>query len=85
MDSLYTNMTIQNFKWYHCNIVLLCNDIYKEEPNSFIRYYLTLFSKKSNNSFTITEIISLLDKGANNVIGRWVKELNLKNVAKESN
>ena len=78
MDSLYTNMAIQNFKWYHCNIVLLCNDIYKEKTSSFIQYYLNLFSKKSKNSFTTSEIISLLDKGTNNIVGRWAQELNMK-------
>jgi hypothetical protein len=77
MDSLYTNMTIQNFKWYHCNLVLLCNDIYREEAGSFIQYYLNLFSKKSNHSLTTSEIISLLDKGANNTVGKWAQELDL--------
>jgi hypothetical protein len=77
-------MTVQNFKWYHCNIVLLCNEIYKEERSSFIQYYLNLFSKKINNRFTTGEIISLLDKGANNIVSKWAQELDSKNVAGES-
>ena len=84
IDSLYTNMTVQNFKWYHCNIVLLCNDIYREERSSFIQYYLNLFSKKTNKRFTTGEIISLLDKGANNIVSKWAQELDSNNVAGES-
>ncbi|MGZ3765148.1 MAG: hypothetical protein ACXVB0_14955 [Mucilaginibacter sp.] len=75
MDSLYTNMPMPNFKWYHCNIVLLCKAVHQRAGGSFIDYYLALFAKGKPNKFTTSEVVALLDKKAKGTMRKWVFDL----------
>lgn len=75
MDSLYTNMPMQNFKWYHCNIVLLCEDVHKRVGGSFIDYYLYVFAKGKSKKITTEGIIRLLDKNAKGAVKNWTSDL----------
>lgn len=75
MDSLYTNMTMQNFKWFHCNIVLLCQQIYDKYGINFIDFYLNTFHAGVPNQFTTQQVIDLLDKKCNGIVDTWAKNL----------
>ncbi len=75
MDSLYDKMPMQNFKWFHCNIVLLCRDIYKMHGLGFLDYYMDTFKKGSSGNFTTKEVIELLDKYCNGRVSAWANDL----------
>jgi hypothetical protein len=75
MDSLYTKMPVQNFEWYHCNIALLCNEIYRREQGGFIQSYLQLFPPGNQRSYPTGEVIDLLDAKTGGLVGPWSKEL----------
>ena len=75
MDRLYTDMPIQNFKWYHCNIVLLCGDIYNKKGGSFIGGYLSLFAKGTPNKYSTAEVVTLLDKQTDGAVQKWADDL----------
>jgi hypothetical protein len=75
MDSLFNRMPVQNFKWYHCNIVLLCNEVYKKKSGAFIDDYLALFAKGAPNKYTTAEVVSVLNKHTSGVVQKWVDGL----------
>ncbi len=75
MDSLFSKMPVQNFKWFHCNIALLCNEIYRREQGGFIRSYLHLFPASNQRSYTTGEVIDLLDEKTGGQVSPWSKKL----------
>jgi hypothetical protein len=75
MDSLYMSMPIQNFKWFHCNIVLLCQQVYNSYGFSFIDYYLQTFRAGTINHFTTQQVINLLDKKCKGKVNAWASNL----------
>jgi hypothetical protein len=75
MDSLYMEMGPQNFRWFHCNIALLCDQIYRLHGIGFIDYYLQTFRKGTPNHFTTQQVIDLLDKYCQGTVNRWAKKL----------
>jgi len=75
MDILFSKMPIQNFKWFHCNIALLCNEIYQREQGDFIKYYLQMFFPGNQRSYTTQEVIGLLDEKTGGLAGPWSKKL----------
>lgn len=79
MDSLYSAMPIQNFKWFHCNIVLLCQQIYNVYGLSFLDYYLQTFPAGTANHFTTEQVVALLDKKCKGKVSAWAKEMMLEN------
>ena len=75
MDSLYMSMPIQNFKWFHCNIVLLCQQIYDKCGLGFIDYYLQTFHAGTINHFTTQQVLDLLDKKCKGIVNQWASNL----------
>ena len=78
MDTLFAKMPVQNFKWFHCNIALLANEIYQREQGSFIRSYLQLFPPGNQRSYSTGDVIELLDEKTGGLVGPWAKELEVK-------
>ncbi len=75
LDSLFVNMPIQNFRWFHRNIVLLAQRIYDVHGLSFIDYFLHTFKEGGSTQFTTQQVIELLDKKCNGIVDRWVNEM----------
>ena len=76
MDSLYTNMSVQNFKWFHANILLLADKINRKEGNDFIKNYLVLVSGQKHALNTIV-VINELDVLTDNLVSPWLCAYNL--------
>jgi hypothetical protein len=75
MDILFSKMPVQNFKWFHCNIALLCNEIYRREQDGFIRSYLQMFPAGNQRNYSTGEVIDLLDEKTGGQVSPWSKEL----------
>ena len=75
MDTLYIKMPIQNFRWFHRNIVLLAQQIYSQSGLTFMDYYLNAFKEDTPNSFTTQQVIDVLDKKCNGTVNKWATEL----------
>lgn len=75
MDNLYMRMPIQNFKWFHCNIVLLSGQIHRHNSGEFIGWYLKTFAKDKTKKRSTAQIIALLDKKTNGIVGKWAANL----------
>jgi hypothetical protein len=75
MDSLYMKMTMSNFKWFHCNIVLLCQQIYNRCGLDFMDFYLQVFHSGAPNHFTTQQVIDLLDKKCHGIVNAWAADL----------
>jgi hypothetical protein len=77
MDTLFSHMSIQNFKWFHCNILLLCKQIYPTSGREFISNYLKIFAKGTKTNYGTAELIALLDKEEKGTIKKWADNLPL--------
>lgn len=75
MDNLFAKMPIQNFKWFHCNIVLLSGQIHAHYGIGFISWYLKTFAKDKARKRSTEQVIALLDKKTNGIVGKWAAAL----------
>ena len=71
MDSLYANMDVPNFKWLHCNIVLLCRDLYRKAGMGFIDYYCETFAPGTDKKYSTRQVLNLLSKYYPPLLDRW--------------
>jgi len=76
MDKLYTSMPMSNFKWFHCNIVLLAGQIQHSYREKFIHWYLAAFTKGKNQKLSTREVVAMLDRETGGLVGKWEAGLN---------
>lgn len=75
MDKLYMKMPIQNFKWFHCNIVLLSGKIHHQMGGKFITYYLKAFAKGKERKLSTRRVIAMLDRQTKGKVSKWAAAL----------
>lgn len=75
MDKLYSRMPMSNFKWFHCNIVLLAGRIQHSYGEGFISWYLAAFTKGKNQKLTTGQVVAMLDRKTKGLVSKWAEEL----------